>query len=332
MRRPRIIINGRHPGKAVLLIFAIFLLFWGTQKALGQAYTYQLASISNKKTVVGYLQRHTITEGETLLDICRRYGSGFNEVSLLYPRMDPWIPPVGRDLIVPTAWVLPSTRYEQVVINLAELRLYRFFPRIKMVKTYPVGIGDLGSETPEGIYRIRDKEPHPVWVVPHSMRESYDVMKIPPGPKNPLGRYWMGLSRKGYGIHGTHFPWGVGRLVSHGCVRLYPEDIVRLFEEVSIGTYVEIIYEPVKIGFGNGQVYLEVHPDVYGRVEDMERYAFERLRTKGVFDSISIEQTKAALRRQSGIPVCIGTLENKEDRPCQATPPDQSERRSFHDT
>ena len=140
------------------------------------------------------------------------------------------------------------------MINLPEMRLYRFFPRIGAVKTYPVGIGGQHGKTPEGTCWVVDRRVDPTWVVPASLKEKYDVPMIPPGPENPLGRYWLGLSRKGYGIHGTDFPWCVGRAVSNGCIRLYPEHIEQLFGKPPVGIWVEIVYEPVKVGFRRGEI------------------------------------------------------------------------------
>jgi len=274
----------------------IAILFWMLlpTPAHGGGFSYRLPTPDSDpgtwRTVVGVMRYHTVAPKETLLDIARKYGLGFNELRILYPRMDPWIPERGTQLTIPTRWVLPPTRLEGIVINLPELRLYRFFPRIHMVKTYPIGIGDQGWETPEGTYRIVDRKEDPTWVIPPSLRPKYGAARIPPGPRNPLGKYWLGISLDGYGIHGTNFPWGVGRLVSHGCIRLYPEHIVQLFQEVEVGTPVEIIYEPVKIGFERGRIYIEVHPDPYGKRSNLEEETKIRLQKMGLWGYISIER------------------------------------------
>jgi L,D-transpeptidase ErfK/SrfK len=265
---------------------------------------------------------HTVAPRETLLDISRHYSLGFNEIQILHPHVDPWIPEPGLCLSIPTHWILPRTRYQGVVINLPELRLYRFFSRIEMVKTYPIGIGDAGYETPKGVYRVVEREVDPTWDLPPSLRKHFGVTKVPPGPENPLGKYWIGLSRKGYGIHGTAFPWGVGRLVSHGCIRLYPEHIAQLFEEVSIGTPVEIIYEPVKIGFKGKQVFLEVHPDVYRKIADIKKHTRRRLQALGLWNHICVERMEAVLQRQNGVPVCIGTIQKGGEKTVAQKPID----------
>ena len=290
----------------------------GVGPAHAGAFKYRLPSPgcvpTASETVVGYIHTHRVLDKETLLDIARNYELGFNEIELLYPHLDPWLLEPGIRLSVPTLWVLPSTKHEGLVINLPEMRLYRFFPRIKMVKTYPVGIGVLGWETPEGVYRVVKHELNPTWAVPPSLQEEYGAATIPPGPENPLGGYWIGLSLKRYGIHGTNFPWGVGRLVSHGWIRLYPEHIPKLFKETPVGTPVEIICEPVKIGFRNGKVFLEVHPDPYGKIADLEMEARNRLQNLGVWDDVSMDIFKTAMRNRNGVPVCIGKKRKGGDR------------------
>lgn len=299
-------------GRVTFQVLTI-LAFLGSTAVSAGGFKYRFASIGedhrSERTVVGCVRSHTVTPNETLLDIARKYGLGFNDIQILHPEVDPWIPEAGVRLSIPTCWILPPSKYEGVVINLPELRLYRFFPRIRMVKTYPVGIGVMGWETPEGIYRVVDRKEDPTWTVPLSLREKYGIISMPPGSENPLGKYWIGLSRKGYGMHGTNFPWGVGRLISHGCIRLYPEHIAKLYREVPVNTPVEIIYEPVKVGFKDMGIFIEVHPDLYGKISDMEKYTLNRLKESALIDYISMKKVKAALEKQSGVPVCIGTLQ-----------------------
>ena len=128
---------------------------------------------------------------------------------------------------------------------------------------------------------------------------------MPPGPENPLGDHWLGLSIPGYGIHGTNFPWAVGRLVTHGCIRLYPEDIERLFSTVPVKTPVEMIYEPVKIGFQQGRIYAEVHPDIYGKIPDLVDYGLKKVKNEKWADRIDLEQFTKALRETKGLTIDI---------------------------
>lgn len=288
-------------------ILSIFFIV-GMQKAFAGDFRY-----SNNTTVVGSIRCHIVVPKETLLDIARKFGLGFNELSLLYPKMDPWMPVAGRYLIIPTQWILPSTKLFGLVINLPELRLYHFSPKKGTVTTYPVGIGDKGWETPVAVGRVIYRQINPTWLVPKSLRAKYGVASIPPGPNNPLGKYWLGLSLIGYGIHGTNSPWGIGRRVSHGCIRLYPEHIALLFENVRINTPVEIVYEPVKIGFQNRNIFIEVHPDIYNRIPDMQKYTLRRLHDLDILDGVSLSLVKDAIEKQSGLPVHVGFLKKGGD-------------------
>ena len=259
-------------------------------------------------TVAGFFRCHVVAEKETLLDIARSYGLGFNEMALSYPNLDPWTLKKGTKLRIPVRWVLPPTQHEDVVINIPEMRLYRFFKKYGMVKTYPVGIGRKGFETPVVVAQVEALETHPVWTLPPSARETYGKMVIPPGPNNPLGDYWIGLSVKHIGIHGTIFPWGIGRLVSRGCIRLYPEHIPLLFKEVGSGTYVEIIYEPVKIGVENHTLYLEVHPDIYNRIPDMFCYTEDFLVQRGFREKVNMDKVFQCVKEKNGVPFPVGTI------------------------
>lgn len=256
------------------------------------------------RTVIGSIQYHVVRKKETLLDIARRYGLGINEVQLLYASMDPWVPPEGLKIMIPSMWVLPPMRYGGIVLNIPEFRLYFFRPSEGTVQTYPVGIGDEGWETPTGIYRIESKRENPTWYIPPSLQEKYGATTMPPGPDNPLGKYMMKFAPM-YGIHGTHMPWGVGRLVSHGCIRTYPEHIAVLYPQVSIGTPVEIIYEPIKLGMLDGRIYAEVHPDIYKKIKDFMDYGLRKLDASPLRDRIDRSRYITALTLQNGMPLDV---------------------------
>jgi L,D-transpeptidase ErfK/SrfK len=295
----------------------VLALAAGSARAAG--FRYQLPNPARApqtwETVIGWIQGHTVAEGETILDIARNYGLGYNEMEILYPKLDPWVPTMGSRLLIPSQWILPPTAKEGIVINIPEMRLYRFYPKTQMVRTYPVGIGDEGWESPEGSYKVVDRKVDPIWTVPKSLREKYETSTVPPGPENPLGKYWLGLSAKGYGIHGTNFPWAVGRLVTHGCIRLYPEDIEQLFPEVPVNTPVELIYEPVKVGFQNGQIYMEVHPDTYRKGLGLEALATKRLGQLGLAHAVSWDEVRAAVSQANGVPVRIGVIPRGKPQP-----------------
>ncbi len=293
------------------IIILMILLVHGSVSA--ESYRYSLSQadgpIGSELSVVGFFQYHFIEDKETLLDIARNYGLGFNAIQQFYPGMDPWAPGVGVQLCIPTQWILPPTRHEEVVINIPEMRLYRFFKKISMVKTYPIGIGREGFETPVTVCRVADLKANPAWTVPPSAWETYGRIVVPPGPENPLGDFWIGLTAEHIGIHGTNFPWGVGRLVSRGCMRMYPEQVSQFFKEVNPGTIVEIIYEPVKIGIANGLVFLEVHPDIYNRIPDIKAYTEALIRSRGLWDKVEWDKVDRCLLQKKGAPEVVGVIE-----------------------
>lgn len=256
-------------------------------------------------TVIGLLGEYTIKEKDTFLDVARDHDLGFNEIEILYPTIDPWVPSPGMKVVIPSQWILPQTKKFGLVVNVAEMRLYYFLKSIRMVRTYPVGIGDQGWFTPEGTGWVAEKRKNPTWHIPESLQEKYQMKTMPPGPDNPLGDYWMGLSLSGYGIHGTNFPWAVGRLVTHGCIRLYPEDILKLFPLVPVKTPVELIYQPVKVGFKQGRVFMEVHPDIYQKMPDLTQYGSDKIKSLGLSQKVDQELMLKALEEKNGIPVDI---------------------------
>jgi len=293
-----------------LLALAFVLVPVSAFSVPGGAYSYRFTLQGHgldpkDKTVIGFPTRYIVKKKDTLLDIARNHGLGFNELADLYPDVDPWVPPQGKELVIPSVWVLPRAKKEGIMINLPEFRLFYFMKQVGMVKTYPVGIGDEGWDTPVGTFWIATKTVRPTWYVPESLQAKYGTKVVPPGPENPLGDYWMGLGRTSYGIHGTNFPWAVGRLVTHGCIRLYPEDMERFFPMIEKGTPVEIVYEPVKFGTASGRIYVEVHRDIYRKVKDFLIYGWSRLAEKGLVDKVDRLKFQRALERQDGLPVDI---------------------------
>ena len=224
---------------------------------------------------------------DTLLDVARRYGVGYEEVVRANPGVDPWIPGNGTRVLLPTRYVLPAGVREGVVINLPEYRMY-YFPRAgdetaPAVVTHPISIGRMDWTTPVGTHRVVTKVKHPSWYPPESVRKEHeaegDILPkvVPPGPDNPLGDYAMRLSLPGYLIHGTNKPAGVGMRVTHGCIRMFPEDIEKLFPTIDVGTAVTIIDEPVKVGWAADSLVVEVHPPLEEQSEGRRRLQFTRL-------------------------------------------------------
>jgi len=215
--------------------------------------------------LIGRVQYVSARYADTLLDIARKYDLGYEEIIAANPGVDPWIPGEGTRVTVPTQFILPPGQRKGIIINLAELRLYYYLPEKHQVITHPLGIGREGWATPTGRMTIIEKKANPYWRVPKSIRKEHAAKGemlpalIPPGPNNPLGHFAMRLSQPQYLLHGTNQPWGVGMRVSHGCIRLYPEDIEALFPLVPTGTPVEIINQPYKAGWGGDNLFIEAH-------------------------------------------------------------------------
>jgi len=228
-----------------------------------------------KQDIIGRVQYISAQYEDTLLDIARKYDLGYEEIVAANPDVDPWIPGEGRRITIPTQFILPPGQRKGIIINLAELRLYYYPHNERRVITHPLGIGREGWATPTGRMSIVEKKANPSWAVPESIRKEYaakgEILPrvIPPGPNNPLGQFAMRLSQPQYLLHGTNQPWGVGMRVSHGCIRLYPEDIKTLFPQVPIDTSVEIINQPYKAGWLDNNLFIEAHSPLH------EQFAME---------------------------------------------------------
>jgi L,D-transpeptidase ErfK/SrfK len=224
-------------------------------------------------------------------------------------------------MAIPSRWIVPEILENGILINTAELRLYYFNEDDRTVMTFPIGIGDPRWPTPEGDFIITQRIINPTWTVPLSLRDKYPKWTVPAGPDNPLGKYWLGLDNSSYGIHGTNFPWSIGRLATQGCIRMYPEDIRVLFELVQKGSLIKIIHEPVKISDHAGKVFVEIHRDAYGKVGDLPSYAFCRLYEKKVANRVDFKKFRQAIQRQDGVPVDI-TRANHSTLNAESSQPD----------
>jgi L,D-transpeptidase ErfK/SrfK len=234
---------------------------------LSQAEVYELPPAGND--VIGAVTTIRARADETLLDVARRHGLGYEDVVRANPDVDAWLPAEGSEILLPTRYVIPPGPRRGILLNLAEYRMY-YFPETKpgsvaVVMTWPMSIGRMDWATPLGMTRIIAKAKNPSWYPPESVRAEHEAdgdplpRIVPPGPKNPLGAYAMRLDLPGYLIHGTNRPAGVGMRVTHGCIRMFPEDIEFLFGQVSVNTPVRIINEPVKIGWDGDELVVEVH-------------------------------------------------------------------------
>lgn len=254
--------------------------------------------------VVGVLQTVELSKDDTLPDIARRFNVGYEEMVRANPGVDPWLPGAGKHVVVPTQFVLPNAPRTGIVINVAALRLF-YFPAHKagepqVVYTYPIGIGKVGWSTPEGVTTVVGHQKDPIWRPSEALREDHfndSGEKLPAvvaaGPDNPLGKYEFILGWPSYRIHGTNKPYGVGLRSSHGCVRLYPEDIEQLFKMAPNGTQVRVVNQPFVLGWHNQQVYLQA----YTVLEDDHRnwtHAQKTLLTKAMPGRAQDVKTAAA--------------------------------------
>jgi L,D-transpeptidase ErfK/SrfK len=230
----------------------------------------QVFQLSADQDMIGEPGQTTAEHEDTLPDIARRYHLGFDEIGVANPGVDIWLPGAGTTVRLPMQHLLPNVPRSGIVVDLPDGRLYYFHNDAHehaVVETYPISIGQMDWKTPIGVTKIVVKEKNPTWYPPKSVREKHlqdgDVLpgSIPPGPDNPLGAFAMRLGIPGgaYLIHGTNLPVGVGMQITHGCIRLYPEDIETLFKEVSVGMAVRLVSERIKTGWVDGALYLEVH-------------------------------------------------------------------------
>jgi L,D-transpeptidase ErfK/SrfK len=264
------------------------------------------------------MDAHIALAEDTLPDLALEHGLGYVEIVAANPDIDPWLPREGSFIVLPTMHVLPSAERRGIVINLAEMRLY-WFPPGNTPVTMPLGIGSEGWDSRQGVTSVVRKSIDPTWFPPPSVRaEEPDLpAAVPPGPDNPLGTRALYLGWPAVVLHGTNRPYGIGRRVSHGCFRLSNRDAERLFEEVRLGTAVTVVDEPVKLGWRDDILYLEIHPtqsqaDQLERGEPMTSIPVvglpERILPQVDGDASRIDWSRVAqaTRERSGVPAAIG--------------------------
>jgi L,D-transpeptidase ErfK/SrfK len=292
--------------------------------------------IADNDQVVGEIQITRSTKEDTLSDIARRFNLGYEELVRANPGIDPWAPGEGREIILPTQFVLPDTPREGLVVNLAALRVF-YFPKrkpgeLQTVVTHPIGIGKVGWTTPEGVTKIVSKRKDPTWTPPASVRKEHaergDPLPkvVPPGDDNPLGAYAMNLGWPGYLVHGTNKPYGVGMRSSHGCLRFYPEDIALLFGEMAIGMRVQVVNQRLTYGWHEGKLYVQVMPPTEEELAaektpgasvakvwnaTLSNQVWQAAKQHGV--SVDDEQIKQLVQQQTGIttPVSNGQTQTQ---------------------
>jgi L,D-transpeptidase ErfK/SrfK len=304
------------------LVWLLFVGITASGMRPAQATVYDLPDPSAQ--VVGedlHLQTHA---SDTLVEIARNYGLGYEEIVRANPKVDPWLPGEGTAIVIPGRHILPPGPRDGIVVNIPEHRLY-YFPKprkgqMPTVVTYPVSIGKMDWHTPLGLTHVVSKQKNPVWNPPASVRAEHlangDPLpsgSIGPGPDNPLGLFAMRLAVHpgDYLIHGTNNPLAVGMAVTHGCIRMYPEDVAAIFPTVAVGTKVYLINVPLKVAFVDGDLLLEAHAPVDAQGQTIEPVLgdFEQLlnqvlgsTTTAVNWDIAVE----TLQKADGIPVLVG--------------------------
>jgi L,D-transpeptidase ErfK/SrfK len=270
--------------------------------------------------VVGWEGETVTSHEDTLADVARQFKLGHEEIRLANPDVDFWLPGDGTRVVLPTRFILPHADRRGIVLNVPEMRLY-YYPKSEgpaMVITYPVSIGRMDWGTPLGRTRVTAKVTNPSWRPPASIRQEAAARGeplpeyIPPGPDNPLGAHAFRLDLPGYLIHGTNKPYGVGMRVTHGCIRMYPEDIQRLFPEVAIGTQVQIVNQPVKVGWLGDTLFMEVHPPLEEDPEtgeDLRRSALQQVEEADRVRPVHLvgREFNRVLSEKKGIPEAISS-------------------------
>lgn len=222
-------------------------------------------------------ETYVAKQSDSLIDLAIDLNLGFLELFAANDGVDPWLPGAGTEIVIPSTHLLPDVPHKGIVVNIGDQRLYYFAGKDKPVQSWPIGIGREGFDIPLQSFSITAKRKDPTWVPPPSVRAAKPDLppSIGPGPDNPLGAYALNLGSSLYRIHGTNMPYGVGRRVSSGCIRMYPDDIETLFNMVSLGTPVRVVNQPAKLGWIDGELYLEVHPEGEQLDELEVNYTFE---------------------------------------------------------
>ena len=289
------------------------------------------------RIATGEMKSYAVGEEDTLLDIARHFGVGFVELRAANPDIDPWTPPPGQKVTIPSFHILPRARQEGVVVNLAEMRLYYFKNPGGEPYTFPIGVGREGLETPTGTTTVLRKVAGPSWFPTERMRTEKPGLpeSIPAGPSNPLGTHALYLGWPTFLIHGSNKPWAIGRRVSSGCMRMYPEDIVEMYNMVPAGTKVTVVDQPILVGWVNSKLYLEAHPtktqsnaieisgthDIEGLSSGLKQVIMDAAGAEA--GSIDWQTVEKAVRDRAGYPVLIASAKSSK------APADKSRRRTY---
>jgi L,D-transpeptidase ErfK/SrfK len=313
-------------------------LLWLAALPRGHAAEYAL---QRDQSVVGEDRTVVTVYEDTLYDLARTYGLGSEELIRVNPGLDPWLPGAGRQVIIPGRHILPPGPREGIIVNLPEHRLY-YFPRPirgmpHEVITYPVSIGKMDWRTPLGLTHVISKQKDPVWTPTESVRKEHAAAgeplpaHVPPGADNPLGKFALRLAVGGgtYLIHGTNNPIAVGLAVTHGCIRMYPDDVAALFPLVPVGTAVRLINEPIKVAWVDGELLLEAHPPVDAQGQSIEPKLDEfsellRAAVGSTTVAIHWDYAREVLQKADGVIATVGLAADLPEVPLPAAAPPPS--------
>lgn len=294
------------------LIFAWILLSWNIRVQAQEETTAPAASLVAISPLIGGEFEYPVQSGDYLTKIGARFGV---EQRVLARMNDlKWTAALrpGQVLRVDNRHIVPKRQEEGILINLPQRMLY-FFHQGELAFFYPVGLGRPDWQTPAGRFKIANLQENKIWVVPKSIQEEMRregkavLTEVPPGPENPLGKHWIGLSFDGYGIHGTIAPASIYHFQSHGCIRSHPDDIARLFPQLAKGMPVNIVYAPVLLTrLEDGRVFLEVHRDVYKKSGDPLKIVQDEARSQGLADMMDWEKVQEVIRRKEGVAREVG--------------------------
>ncbi len=296
-----------------------FALMMTCALALGVSQSTHAADAKFTQNYIGELQYVTAKYEDTLVHIGRDYDVGFVEMRAANPHLDPWIPGAGAKVTIPTMHLLPDAPHESVVINLAEMRMYYYKTPGQAPQTYPIGIGRDGLLTPVGTTTVVRKKAGPTWTPTPRMRNEDPTLPavVGPGPDNPMGTHALYLGFPQVAIHGTNKPYGIGRRVSSGCIRMFPEDIGKVFDQVPVGAKVTVVDQPIKAAWIGDKFYLEVHPtqdqatmmEREGAVPDYEMsekdLAYIMRKAGPGVEKLDWASIRKVVKERSGYPVAI---------------------------
>lgn len=297
------------------------------------------ANAEYDKPYIGDMITYRAEYEDTFVHLARDYKLGYVEMRAANPEVDPWIPGAGRKLILPARHILPDAPRKGIVINLPEMRLYAYVNGDEAPTTYPIGIGREGLDTPLGKTKIVRKVEGPTWRPTPRMRAEKPELPevVEPGPENPMGTHALYLGWPQYAIHGTNRPFGIGRRISSGCIRLYPEDTIALYNMIPVGTQVTVVNQPLKLAWIDDELYLEAHPDIEQAIqmeETGEVLSFPKLTDKDMAeiikaagpykDKLRWPAIRTAIRERRGYPIAIARRPYNSDDAVEVTPAEVS--------